>query len=274
MHARSLAILLLLACALSSASISATPVAVLYQEGLLHGFLTLKTLDGTLIAEGDVIQVPHGNRITTRITFRFKDGSRQEETAIFSQRGNFRLLSYHLVQKGPAFQHATEVTIALSTGQVTIQYTDDDGKDKTVSERMKLPPDLANGLVLTLLKNLPPDSPPIELTMLVATPKPRLVKLAVSSAGKDPFTLSGAPREALHFVIKFQIGGIAGLVAPLLGKQPPDSHIWVLGGEAPTFVKSESIAYLGGPIWRVELVAPVWPQSATTDPKRGSPEKR
>jgi len=272
-HARSLAILLILACALSSASISATPVAVLYREGLLHGFLTLKTLDGTLIAEGDVIQVPHGNRITTRITFRFKDGSRQEETAIFSQRGNFRLLSYHLVQKGPAFQHATEVTIALSTGQVTIQYTDDDGKDKTVSERMKLPPDLANGLVLTLLKNLPPDSPPIELTMLVATPKPRLVKLAVSSAGKDPFTLSGAPREALHFVIKFQIGGIAGLVAPLLGKQPPDSHIWVLGGEAPTFVKSESIAYLGGPIWRVELVAPVWPQSATTDPKGGSPEK-
>ena len=273
MHARSLAIPLLLACALSSASTSASPVAVLYQEGLLHGFLTLKTLDGTLIAEGDVIQVPHGNRITTRLTFRFKDGSRQEETAIFSQRGNFRLLSYHLVQKGPAFQHATEVTIALSTGQVTIRYTDDDGKDKTVSERMKLPPDLANGLVLTLLKNLPPDSPPIELTMLVATPKPRLVKLAVSSAGKDPFTLSGAPREALHFVIKFQIGGIAGLVAPLLGKQPPDSHIWVLGGEAPTFVKSESIAYLGGPIWRVELVAPVWPQSATTDPKGGSPEK-
>ena len=246
---------------------------MLYQEGLLHGFLTLKTLDGTLIAEGDIIQVPHGNRITTRLTFRFKDGSRQEETAIFSQRGNFRLLSYHLVQKGPAFQHATEVTIALSTGQVTIQYTDDDGKDKTVSERMKLPPDLANGLVLTLLKNLPPDSPPIELTMLVATPKPRLVKLAVSSAGKDPFTLSGAPREALHFVIKFQIGGIAGLVAPLLGKQPPDSHIWVLGGEAPTFVKSESIAYLGGPIWRVELVAPVWPPSATTNPKGGSTEK-
>ena len=58
------------------------------------------------------------------------------------------------MQKGPAFQHPTEVTIIASTGQVTVRYTDDDGKEKTVNERMKLPPDLANGLVLTLLKNL------------------------------------------------------------------------------------------------------------------------
>ncbi len=273
MFARSFAILLILACILSAASVSAAPVAVRYKEGLLHGFLVLSTLDGTPIAEGDGTQVPHGNRITSRLTFRFKDGSRQEETVIFSQRGYFRMLSYHLVQKGPAFARATEVTIAPSTGQVTVNYTDDDGKEKTASERMKLPPDLANGLVLTLLKNLPPDSPPIEVSMVVATPKPRLVKLAVSSPGKDPFSLAGVGREALHYVIKVEIGGIAGLVAPLLGKQPPDGHIWILGGESPTFVKSESIAYLGGPIWRVELVAPVWPRPATPDSKTGSAEK-
>ena len=110
--------------------------------------------------------------------------------------------------------------------------------------------------------------------MLVATPKPRLVKLAISNPGKDPFTLAGAGREALHFVLKVEIGGIAGLVAPLLGKQPPDSQIWIEGGEAPTFVKSESIAFLGGPIWRTELVAPVWPKAASTEPKTGNTEKR
>ena len=252
---------------------SASPVAVRYREGLLHGFLVLSTLDGTPIAEGDLAQVPHGNRITSRLIFRFKDGSRQEETAIFSQRSYFRLISYHLVQKGPAFQYATEVSIACSTGQVTVQYTDDDGKEKTANERLKLPPDLGNGIVLTLLKNLPPDSPPIELSMVVATPKPRLVKLAISSLGKDPFTLAGAAHEAQHYVVKVEIGGIAGLVAPLVGKQPPDSHIWILGGESPTFVKSESIAYAGGPMWRVELVAPLWPRAATPDAKNGSGDK-
>jgi hypothetical protein len=270
---RSFVILLIHACVFLCASMAAAPLAVRYKEGVLHGFLVLSTLDGTQIAEGDLTQVPHGNRITSRLTFRFKDGSRSEETAIFSQRSYFRLVSYHLVQKGPAFPHATEVTIAPSTGQVTVNYTDD-GKEKTESGRLKLPPDLANGLVLTLLKNLGADPPPLEVSMVVATPKPRLVKLAISSPGKDPFSLAGVGHEAQHFVIKVEIGGIAGLVAPLLGKQPPDAHIWIEGGEAPTFVKSESIAFLGGPVWRTELVAPVWPKAATSEPKNGSAEKR
>jgi hypothetical protein len=266
-RARFVAIVLIFVVILTGGSVSASPVAVRYKEGVLHGFLVLSTLDGTPIAEGDMMQVPHGNRITSRLTFRFKDGSRQEETAIFSQRGYFRLVSYHLVQKGPAFQHATEISIVAASGQVTVKYTDDDGKEKTADERMKLPPDLANGIVLTLLKNLGPDAPPMEVSMIVPTPKPRLVKLAISSPGKDPFSLAGAGREALHYVIKVEIGGIAGLVAPLLGKQPPDAHIWIEGGESPTFVKSESLAYLGGPTWRTELVAPVWPRAAASDSK-------
>jgi hypothetical protein len=259
------------ACFLASVSAAAAPVAVRYKEGLLHGFLVLSTMDGTPVAEGDLTQVPHGNRITSRLFYRFKDGSRSEETVVFSQRGYFRVLSYHLVQKGPAFQHATEVTIEPSTGRATVNYTDDDGKEKTASERLKLPPDLANGLILTLLKNLGPEPGPLEVSMVVATPKPRLVKLAISCPGKDPFSLAGVGREALHFVIKVEIGGVAGLIAPLLGKQPPDSHVWITGGESPTFVKSEAISFLGGPIWRTELVAPVWPKAA--EPKNKSEEK-
>jgi hypothetical protein len=268
LRSRACAILLTSAYFLGGVFASAAPVAVRYKEGLLHGFLALSTLDGAQIAEGDLAQVPHGNRITSRLTFRFKDGSRSEETAIFSQRGYFRLLSYHLLQKGPAFPHPTEVTITPSTGQVAVNYTDDKGNEKTESERLKLPQDLSNGLVLTLLKNLGPEPPPLEVSMIVATPKPRLVKLAISNPGKDPFSLAGASREAVHFVVRVEVGGVAGLLAPLLGKQPPDSHIWIEGGESPTFVKSETIAYLGGPIWRTELVAPVWPKAATTKPNK------
>ena len=273
MCSRSIAILLICACVLSGASVSASPVAVRYKEGLLHGFLVLSTLDGTPIAEGDLIQFPAGNRITSRLIFHFKDGSRSEETAIFSQRNYFRLISYHLVQKGPTFRHATEVSIDTSKGQVTVNYTDDDGKEKTASERLKLPPDLANGLVLTLLKNLASDPPPLEVPIVVATPKPRLVKLAISGLGKDPFSLAGSSREALHYVIRVEIGGVAGLLAPWLGKQPPDSHIWVLGGESPTFVKAETLSYLGGPIWRTELVAPDWPKAEVPQSKNRNAEK-
>jgi hypothetical protein len=273
LRSRVCAVLLACAFALSGATVSASPVAVRYKEGLLHGFLVLSTLDGTPIAQGDLIQVSHGNQITSRLTYHFKDGSRQEETTVFSQRGNFRLISYHLVQKGPAFKNETEVSIKASTGEVSVQYTDDDGKEKSENEHLNLPPDLANGLVLTLMKNLPPDTPPLEVSMVVATPKPRLVKLAISSRPKDAFSLAGSAREAVHYAIKVEIGGLAGLVAPWLGKQPPDSHVWILGGESPTFVKSETLSYMGGPMWRTELVAPVWPKGEAKDSKGESTEK-
>ncbi len=271
MRARTLTILLIFASILSGASVLAASVPVRFKEGSIHGFLVLSTLDGKAIAEGDLVQLPQGDHVTAHLIYRFKDGSRQEETTVFSQRGTFRLISYHLVQKGPVFKHPTELTIHAASGEVTVQSMDDDGKEKTFDEHMKLPPDLANGMVVMLLKNLSPDAAPIEASMVVATPKPRLVKLAISSQGKEPFTLAGAGRDALHYSIKLDIGGIAGVVAPLVGKQPPDSHVWILGGESPTFVRSEIPSYMGGPIWRTELVAPVWPEAAES--KNRSEEK-
>lgn len=165
MRSRSVAILLICSCVLAVDSAPASPVAVRYREGLLHGFLVLSDLDGSRLAEGDSTQIPHGNQITSRLTYRFKDGSRQEETTIFSQRGDFHLISYHLIQKGPAFHNATEISITTSSGQVTVVYTDDDGKEKTITDHLKLPPDLANGLVITLLKNLGENPPPFEVPM-------------------------------------------------------------------------------------------------------------
>jgi len=40
-----------------------------------------------------------------------------------------------------------------------------------------------------------------------------------------------------------------------MGKQPADTHVWVLGGEAPAFVKAEGPLYVGGPIWRIQLAS-------------------
>jgi hypothetical protein len=126
---------------------------------------------------------------------------------------------------------------------------------------------LANGLVLTLSKNIRSDVPQTKVSMVVATPKPRLVKLAITPQGEDLFSIGGASRKATHYIVKVEIGGAAGLVAPLLGKQPPDTHVWILGGEAPAFVKSEGPLYFGGPIWRIELVSPVWPRALAVDSK-------
>jgi hypothetical protein len=61
---------------------------------------------------------------------------------------------------------------------------------------------------------------------------------------------------------------VAGVVAPLVGKQPPDNHVWILTGEAPAFLKSEAPFYPGGPSWRIELASPVWPRAIAPQRKR------
>ncbi len=259
-------------CVLSGVATSGSAVAVRYKEGLVHGFLVLSTLDGVAIAAGDMTQVARGDQVTNQLAFRFKDGSRQEETTVFSQRGTFRLISYHMVQKGPAFKNPSDLSVTCATGQVTVRYTDDDGKEKVANEHMALPADLANGLIPTLLKNMRAGTP-IEVPMVVAAPKPRLVKIVVNAQGTEPFSLAGFSREAVHYVAKVELGGVAGVVAPMVGKQPPDSQIWILGGEAPVFVKSETPSYMGGPMWRIELVSPVWPRAAATDSKNGDATK-
>ena len=71
--------------------------------------------------------------------------------------------------------------------------------------------------------------------------------------------MAGSTRRATHYVVKAEIGGLAGLLAPLVGKQPPDTHVWILEGPAPAFVKSEGPLFYGGPLWRIELTSPVWP---------------
>jgi len=210
---RPLAVLLVCAALLQPGPLPAEPVTVRHTEGLVHGFLVLRTLEGNPVADGDLMQTARGGRVTSHFIFRFKDGSIQEETTVFSQRNTFRLLSDHLVQKGPAFKRPMETSIDVPSGRVTVRYTDDDGKVKTLTERLQLPSDVANGKVFTLLKNVPPSVPRTTLSMVVATPKPRLIKLEITPQGEEPFLIGGSNHKATHYLVKVEVGGAAGLVA-------------------------------------------------------------
>jgi hypothetical protein len=257
-----------LACALFRPSLlHAEEVRVRHTEGLVHGFLVLRTMEGKTLAEGDLTETAVGETVTNHLVFHFKDGSVHDETAAFSQRRSFRLLKYHLVQKGPAFRHPVDVSIDTSKGEVTVRYGDDDGKEKVTTDHLGLPVDVANGMVLTLLKNIPPDAQQTKVSMVAVTPKPRLVTLAITPGGEEAFSTVQSRRKAMRYDINVEIGGLTGWLADLLGKQPPPIHVWILGGEAPAFVKSEGPLYMGGPMWRIELASPVWPTTAGVNAK-------
>jgi hypothetical protein len=259
-----LATLLQAAFRFQSPSPPAESVVVRQTEGEVRGFLVLRALDGAIIADGDSTQVTHGGEVTNRLVIHFRDGSFQEETVVFSQGGHFRLLTDHLVQKGSAFKHPMDISINGSTGVVTVGYKDDKGKDKTTTARLKLPPDLANGMVPIVLKNLAPGARSATASMIVATPKPLLIKLLITADGVESFSTGGASHEATRYVVKVGIGGVRGVLAKMLGKQLPVTRVWILGGTCPTFLKAEGPSYAGGPIWRTELVSPVWQKAIST----------
>ncbi len=251
----------------------AAPIPVRYREGESHGFLVLRTVEGKVLAAGDQRELVRGDRVMIDLVFRFRDGSLYEEKTVFTQRRTFRLLSDHLVERGPAFPHPLEISIDAIRGRVTVHSTQK-GKETVSTEQLKIPADIANGLMSVLLKNIPPGTTQRSfLSYLMPTAKPRMAKLMIFSRGKDPFLVAGLRRRAIHYVLKLDLKGLAGIVAPLLGKRPPDTHVWIYDGGAPAVVWFEGALYDGGPIWCIDLAAPLWPH-AEGETKEGAASER
>jgi hypothetical protein len=78
-----LAVLLACAALLQPLVLPAAPLAVRHREGLVHGFLVLRTLDGDSLADGDLIQVAHGDRVTSRLVFRLRTGRSMTKPPFF-----------------------------------------------------------------------------------------------------------------------------------------------------------------------------------------------
>lgn len=264
--ARARTLCALVALASFVASSAAEPVRVRHREGLVHGFLALSTVEGKTIADGDLFQRAEGDRVTSRLVFRFRDGSTFDERSVFTQKRHFRLLHNHSLQKGPSFPREIESTIDVGKGRTTVRVRDKDGTEETISDKRALPQDLANGLILTLLKNISPDTPKTTVPMLAITPRPRLVNLEFTPDGRDSFSTGGAGREATRYRVRVDIPGLMGVMADVIDKEPPDSYVWVLGGDAPAFIMSLAPMYMEGPLWRIELVSPTWPKSSPIVP--------
>jgi hypothetical protein len=225
----------LLVCLVQATAILAEPLAVRYIEGETHGFLVLRTMDGKRLADGDLRQFVKGDRVTSQVSFQFKDGSLYEDTAVFTQRREFQLVTDHLVQKGPSFKEAMDMFTDVPKYQGNGSL-DAHGKTKEASQQMELPSDLANGMVFTLLKNIEPTPHPTTLSMVVGTPKPRIVKLEITPVDEEPFLVGDSKRKALHYDVHVKIEGVVGLAAQAARKQPPDTHAWILHDEAPVMV--------------------------------------
>jgi len=240
---------------IQASGLTAEQIPVHHIEGVALGFLVLRNPDGEALAYGDWKQVvkPDG-LVVDDLQFQFKDGSVYEEITKFTQRGKFRLVSDQVEQRGPSFKQASASWIDVQTGSITVRTTEK-GKDKTTTTHLDLPEDVSNGLLFVLLKNVDP-SAETTVSYVAASSKPRVVKWNIFPGPEKTIKIGVMRQKTQHYIVKTKIQGPAGVVAPLVGKQPPNIHIWLVKSEAPTFVEFEGPLSRDTPVWRIELAAP------------------
>ena len=255
------------ALAFSFPQLSATLIPVKHTEGTSHGFIVLRSQEGQTLATGDMIQTVEGEEVTTELVLRFKDGSLYDDVTVFSQKKEFRLISDHIREEGKSFPNPTDARVDVAGGDVEVTV-DENGKRKTEHHQLKIPEDAADGLMLILARNISPSEPETTVSLVSESSKPRVVQLKIHAEGKQAFSESGEPLEAIHYVIRKHIGGVAGAVAPVIGKQPADIHFWIAGEKAPAFVKFSGQLYEGGPVWNIELATVKWQTNAPAKEKQ------
>jgi len=258
-RAATLCLLTLVTVLLRLGPASAALVSVRFVEGVTHGFLVLRSVNGGLIASGDLLQVYRGGQVESRMVFRFKDGSVFDERVVFTQERVFTMQSYRLVQRGPVFTEDTEISLERASGKYRVNTkAHKDGREEVLNGTLDLPPDVYNGMVITVAKNLPKGGS--ETVHLVAfTPTPRLIQLELAPAGERKVLIGELAKTATHYVLRPRLGSWLKLFATLLGRVPPDSHAWIVSDDLPAFARFEGPLYTMGPVWRIETTSPRWP---------------
>lgn len=237
----------------------AAPVAVRFVEGVTHGFLVLRDVNGGLLASGDLLETQRGGPVESRMVFRFNDGSIYDETVTFTQDRVFAMQSYRLVQRGPAFTEDSELSLERASGKYHVKTrAHKDGKEQVLNGTLNLPPDVYNGMIITVAKNLP-DSAGETVHMVAFTPTPRLIQLEFAPEGRDKVRIGELEKTATHYVLKPRLGIWLKIFASLLGRVPPDSHAWIIKDEVPAFVRFEGQLVANGPIWQIETTSPYLP---------------
>jgi hypothetical protein len=222
----------------------AEPISVRQIQSPMHRFMVARSEAGKIIASGDFSQVVQGDEVTMRLTYKFVDGSIDDETTTYRQQGTFHLVRNHHIQEGPFFVKPVDFTVEAATGIATSRTADQNGKIHVESHHIDLPDDLANGFVGTLLLDAPQNTTPFRVGMLAPVAGGRLIQLLISSEGEQPFHTAGQTLKATVFRIHPELGGIVGAIARLIGLQPKDVRVWVLEGQEPAVMRI--VGQLGG----------------------------
>jgi hypothetical protein len=207
-----------------------------------------------------LLQTATDSGVESRLVFHFPDSSVFTETVRYTQDGVFALQHYRLIQQGPAFANDLDVTLSASGKYDVKTRSHKDGDTAHYTGDLDLPPDVYNGMVITIAKNLSGEQSE-EVHIVAFTPKPMLVGLELEPTGTMKVELGRHRATTRHFTLKPKLGAVRRAVATVIGKAPPDSHVWIVVDGVPAFVRFEGPLY-DGPVWQLNLTSPTWPANS------------
>jgi len=248
-------------------SAMAAPIPVRFVEGATHGYLLLRDEHGDPLANGEMIQRAHGDLVDGQLIFRFKDGSLHDERISFTQKHVFTLQNYKLLQRGPSFPTSIDLVMDRKTGEYRLQSSKNGSADDPLTGRIDLPDDVANGMVMTLLRNLTPNHG--ETVHFIAfTPDPKVVELKLVPAMRTSIHIGDVAKQVTQYTLEPQLDSLTMFFGKLLGKLPRafHYHFWLLTDDVPAFAGFEGPLYLNGPTWRIEQTAmsSIWPSQTVS----------
>jgi hypothetical protein len=236
---------------------AAAPVAVRFIEGVTRGFLLVSGVDGTPLGQGDIRQIAHPAHVESRMILRLHDGSIHDETVTFTQNKVFKLGRFKLVQKGPSFPEPAEISLDAVTGEYVVNaYPGDADREKVYRGTLEVPSDTYNGMIVTVLRNLPPGAG-ASVHYIAFTPRPYVIGLDLRPQSAEKVRVGAESRAVTRYALVARMGFLLRLGASILGKTPGPQQCWILADPVPAFVSCEAaFASVAGPHWRISLASP------------------
>ena len=169
-----------------------------------------------------------------------------DERTTYSQRGVFRLEAYHLTQSGPSFPGA-DVAFDRKSWPLPGEDAREGRRARGDGERRVR--DAAGS-------RQRPDAPLAQEHAARGTghrpaggvhAEAALSRMELHQEGEDRIVFAGDPKQAARHLVDLEIGGVTGVVASVIGKNPPDLRYWLALGDIPAFVRFQGAMFLERP---------------------------
>lgn len=221
-------------------------------ESVARGYPVLRDHTGQKIADGEFVQWTEKGRLHVRITYSGRT-RRVVEYSVFRQRPELIQDAWSLREhRNGQLYRSFDVDFRAGKANAKKQ---DEGALKTWSEDIEVQQGRAfAGFGFTLatraLRSQLLRGQPMELQAVGFSPKPRVVNVDVSYAGRDRIRMADRTLMGERYVVHPKLPWIADLFVNV-----PDAQIWLTSPPPATFLRWEGpLAEPSDPITRVDLL--------------------